>query len=107
MCDYCVKFTPKAHDLKGGYEIDNNYHGETFIDFFNHLVTHIEAENSYDSMRFVSFAFVPNEESKRNIEAIKDASKLLKRLIPMGPTLNENHSYVLDAFKCGKCRHTH
>lgn len=24
---------------------------------------------------------------------------------PMKPTLNENHRYVSDAFKCGKCGH--
>ena len=50
MCDYCVKFTPKAHDLKSGYEIYNGYYGEVFIDFSNHLVTHIEAENSNESI---------------------------------------------------------
>lgn len=29
-----------------------------------------------------------------------------KRNEPMKPTLNESHSYVSDAFKCGKCGHT-
>lgn len=24
---------------------------------------------------------------------------------PIEPTLNENHSYISDAFKCGKCGH--
>ena len=28
-----------------------------------------------------------------------------KRNEPMKPTLNESHSYVSDAFKCGKCGH--
>lgn len=28
-----------------------------------------------------------------------------KRDEPIKPTLNESHSYVSDAFKCGKCGH--
>lgn len=31
---------------------------------------------------------------------------LEKRNEPIKPTLNESHSYVSDAFKCGKCGHT-
>lgn len=43
------------------------------------------------------------------IEALEQRCKALdaleKRNEPMEPTLNENHSYVSDAFKCGKCGH--
>ena len=42
-----------------------------------------QLEKHYVAMRIVSCAFVPNEESKRNAKAIKEASKLLKRFIPM------------------------
>lgn len=42
-------------------------------------------------------------------EVMEDALALLKereeRNEPMKPTLNENHRYVSDAFKCGKCGH--
>ena len=40
-------------------------------------------------------------------EVMEDALALLKEQNePMKPTLNENHRYVSDAFKCGKCGHT-
>lgn len=65
-----------------------------------------QLEKHYEAMRIVSCVLVPDEESKRNVEAIKEASELLKRFIPMKPTLNESHSYVSDAFNCSKCGHT-
>ena len=42
-----------------------------------------QLEKHYEAMRIVSSMFVPDEESKRNAEAIKEASKLLKKFIPM------------------------
>lgn len=40
-------------------------------------------------------------------ELLCDALVMLKeRDEPIKPTLNESHSYVSDAFKCGKCGHT-
>lgn len=39
-------------------------------------------------------------ELEESMEALK------KRNEPIKPTLNENHCYVSDAFKCGKCGHT-
>lgn len=55
-----------------------------------------------------SRAFDEYTESKLKMFA-HDALVLLKeqkeRNEPMKPTLNENHRYVLDAFKCGKCGH--
>lgn len=42
-----------------------------------------QLEKHYEAMHVVSCLLVPDEESKRNAEAIKEASKLLKRFIPM------------------------
>lgn len=41
------------------------------------------------------------------LDALEQRCKELEqRNEPMKPTLNESHSYVSDAFKCGKCGHT-
>ena len=42
-----------------------------------------QLEKHYEAMHVVSCLLVPDEESKRNAEAIKEASKLLKRFVPM------------------------
>lgn len=50
--------------------------------------------------------------AKQNVIATLDASMVADALAllkeqdePIEPTLNESHSYVSDAFKCGKCGH--
>lgn len=46
-------------------------------------------------------------EAKDRCDAVENALALLKEQDePIKPTLNESHSYVSDAFKCGKCGHT-
>ena len=44
---------------------------------------------------------------QESMEALeKRCNALEERNEPIEPTLNESHSYVSDAFKCGKCGHT-
>lgn len=45
MCEYCRKFTQRAHNLKAGYDVDIDYEGEVFIDFFNNLIVHLEHDS--------------------------------------------------------------
>ena len=71
-----------------------------------------QLEKHYEAMCFVSCALAPDEESKRNIEAIKEASKLLKRFIPMElkqegcgdycPNCGISHTWSRDKF-CANC----
>ena len=71
-----------------------------------------QLEKHYEAMRIVSCVLVSNEESKRNAKAIKEASKLLKRFIPMElkqkgygdycPNCGRSHMWSRDKF-CANC----
>ena len=60
-----------------------------------------QLEKHYEAMRIVSCVLVPDEESKRNVKAIKEASKLLKRFIPMELKQKGHGDY------CPKCGRSH
>lgn len=47
MCEYCIKLTQKSHKYRNGYDVTVNSEGESFIDFFGNLVTHIETKDEH------------------------------------------------------------
>ena len=63
-------------------------------------------ENTYCNDLLASDAAEYIESLDERIAIMHESMEALeKRNEPMKPTLNENHSYVSDAFKCGKCGH--
>lgn len=65
MCEYCRKLTQWSHRFKRGYDVNVDTEGETFIDFFNNLITHLETPyGTYEASIHIKYCPWCGEELK-------------------------------------------
>lgn len=63
-------------------------------------------EASEETLRYCIEQDLEDAGFEVDVSLLKEQETMEKRDDPIKPTLNESHSYVSDAFKCGKCGHT-